>query len=190
MMLSMRVTPIVLLGLLAHAPDARADVQFASALGDREDVYVWPLNAHAGYAFTTGNGGGAGVAIGLDLATVTYKALVVDALTMRMSLRPSGGDVFLGTRVAAALYPGKTRAHQLSLGLGFGWGAFEADTEKARDGGLVIAPSVRYAYRGVAGLEVAVHVPMYDGTEGRRPTMISVNVIGLGLGLVALAGIH
>ncbi|MEZ4222678.1 MAG: hypothetical protein R3B13_17180 [Polyangiaceae bacterium] len=161
--------------------------RFVEPLKTPGDVYLWPVNLHLGYANTRdANHSESGFAFGMDVATFTYDALVVDTATLRAAIRGVSGDFFVGTRVLGAVYPGHDLTHQLALGTGLGWGSIGTDFDAQRDGHFIVAPAVRYMIFGLAGLELAAHFPVARGGDA-YPTLITVNVMGLGL-LVAAAG--
>jgi hypothetical protein len=151
---------------------------------------LWPINLHAGYGLTLAGGEGlSNVAFGADVATFSYKALIVDTVTMRAAVRSATGDFFVGTRVSAAWYPGtrRRRHHQLSAGLGLGVGSLGADLDDQHDAHAIVAPSVRYAFGGLVGLEVAAHLPVARGGSD-YPVLVTVNLVGvLGLLLATVA---
>lgn len=190
--------------LLCAAParaDSSTEFHFASTPSSPDDVYLWPANLHIGYGYTgDSNRGASAFAIGLDVLTFTYRSLLVDVATARVAFRNGcaherpncgvGADFFIGTRVAYAGYRGARRQHQLLAGASLGWGQVGggfSGRPGTGDGQLVMAPSVRYAYRGLAGIELAVLLPLTGPFGERYPMALMLNVVGAGTVLVAVA---
>jgi hypothetical protein len=97
-------------------------------------------------------------------------------------------DFFLGTRPGVTLHLDAKRKHQISFGLGLGWGSIGSGWG-LRDGngtGLVLSPSVRYLFLNVLGLEVVTLLPLYAAGAERLPTLITFNLVGAPLSLLAL----
>lgn len=192
------------MALLSAAPahaDSSTEVHFARTPSSPDDVYLWPANLHIGYGYTGDeNRGASAFAIGLDVLTISYRALLIDAATARVAFRNGcaherpdcavGADFFIGTRVAYAGYTGTRRQHQLLAGASVGWGQVGggfSGRPSTGDGQLVVVPSLRYAYRGLAGLELAVLLPLTGPFGERYPMAVMFNVVGAGTLLVAVA---
>ncbi len=179
------------------APQVRAEFRFGEPVDNGEDVFLWPINIHLGFGYTgDGAHGAGGVSLGVDLATFSWKGLVAEAFTFRMVLRsdcprsgapPEGGscgldaDMFLGSRLALALYPDAGHQHQISLGAGIGWGSIGSGLSNDLDQGsgfLVTMPTFRYAWGGILGLEVQSILPMVSSYGERYPATFMVNLVG------------
>lgn len=190
----MRSGPYIVFAALLLAPPAAADgpptrFRFAEPPETAHDVYLWPGGIHLGYAnvrdSTTSR---SAFAAGLDVATFSYGALLIDSVSVRLALRSAGGDFFVGTRPATAAYFGKKRVHQLSLGAGLGWGSVGSGFGgREGHGQLIVAPSVRYAALGLFGVELLGLLPVYGELGETYPSAVMINVVGAGTILFALA---
>ncbi|TNE52442.1 MAG: hypothetical protein EP343_00245 [Deltaproteobacteria bacterium] len=97
-------------------------------------------------------------------------------------------DFFVGSRPGVTLHLDAKRKHQISFGLGVGWGSIGSGWG-LRDGngsGLVISPSVRYLFLNFLGLEVVALLPLYAAGAERFPALITFNLVGAPLALLAL----
>jgi hypothetical protein len=158
------------------------------------EVSIWPINFTLGYgAVFTSHTTDGGLFVGLQAVTLNYKHLFWNGLELLMALStyrsPDQGSainspvMFAGTRPGFALRLGDKARHHIVLSAGLGWGEVylrKNDPQHTADG-LVISPALRYAYRGIFGLEVQAYLPAYSGIVGEYPVAITVNTVGLPL---------
>lgn len=171
-------------------------------MDDHCDVSIFPLNAVMGYGMTFDAEEGVGsFTIGVDIVTVAWEALFVTVTEMRISFytitvpvtdsyEESGivADFFIAPRVGYALYPGRTRIHQIVFGVGAGWGAIATawgGRAGGGDGGFAVSLSIRYAVMGFMGLEVQAILPVTGEIGEHYPASIYFNLTGLPLLLIA-----